>query len=306
MSKNVSKQLSVYEGRALKKIHAWKTPELSKLERTMKVISRPLDKAGDFIVEIPGLGDGIKKAIGGIVSISNDVAQWSVRPEAVYKEFRTAGYDVHKRSDIFSLDLEDIDEVVGWLAAKYKGLAAAEGGVAGLGGLPGIAVDIPALVTLNLRAIGEYATYYGFDVSSQQERLFTMNVLGLAYSPKDAAAKQVAMAQLIRIAQDVAKKKTWKVLEKHAFVKIIQQISKALGIRLTKAKLAQALPIVSAPVGAAFNAYYTTKVCDAAYYLYQERFLAEKYGSNTIGVPVEPAETFDPGYEEQFEEIPGS
>ena len=65
MSKNMSKQLSAYEGRALKKIHAWKTPELSRLERIMEVISRPLDKAGDFIVESPGLGDAIKKSHWG-------------------------------------------------------------------------------------------------------------------------------------------------------------------------------------------------------------------------------------------------
>ena len=40
---------------------------------------------------------------------------------------------------------------------------------------------------LNLRAIGEYATYYGFDIGRQEERLFALNVLGLASSPSDAA-----------------------------------------------------------------------------------------------------------------------
>ena len=296
--------MSAYERRALEQIHEWKTPELTWSDQAMRVISRPLDKAGDFIMEIPVLGDVIKKAIGGIVNVSNDLAQRSVRPEAIYRKFRTAGHDIHERSDIFSLDLEDVDKVVGWLAAKYKGLALGEGAATGVAGALGIAVDIQALVTLNLRAIGEYATYYGFDVSLQQERLFAMNILGLASSPNDAA-KAIAMAQLVRIAQDAAKKKTWKTLEGHAFVKIIQQISKALGIRLTKAKLAQFVPVVGAVVGGGYNAYYTAKVCDAAYYLYRERFLAEKYGTDTIEVTVEPAEEPDPGYEEQSEKIPG-
>ena len=87
------------------------------------------------------------------------------------------------------------------------------------------------------RAIGEYATYYGFDVAVQQERLFAMNNLGLASSPKDAA-KQVAMAELVWIARDVAMRRTWDTLEEHAFVKVIQQIARAVGVRLTKAKLA--------------------------------------------------------------------
>src|SRR5207244_465592 len=88
------------------------------------------------------------------------------------------------------------------------------------------------------RAVGEYASYFGFDVSLQNERLFALNILGLA-SSGSAASKGLAMAQLVRIAQDAAKKKAWKVLEQHAFVQVIQQISKALGIRLTKDKLAR-------------------------------------------------------------------
>ena len=296
--------MSAYERSALEQIHAWKTQKTSWFGRAMQIINRPLDKAGDFIMGTPLLGTVIKKAIGGIFNVLNDFAQWSVRPEAIYKEFRTAGHDIHERPDIFSLHLEDVDKVVGWLAAKYKGLALGEGAATGVAGALGIAVDIPALVTLNLRAIGEYATYYGFDVSLQQERLFAMNILGLASSPNDAA-KAIAMAQLVRIAQDAAKKKTWKTLEGHAFVKIIQQISKALGIRLTKAKLAQFVPVVGAVVGGGYNAHYTTKVCDAAYSLYRERFLAEKYGADTIEVTVEPAGGPDPGYEEQSEKIPG-
>ena len=57
----------------------------------------------------------------------------------------------------------------------------------------------------------------------------------------------------------MAKKQTWKQLEQHAFVKVIQQIAKALGIRLTKAKLAQVLPLTGAAVGGGFNAYFTAK-----------------------------------------------
>jgi hypothetical protein len=156
---------------------------------------------------------------------------------------------------------------------------------------------------LNLRAIGEYATYYGFNVNSQEERLFAMNVLGLASSPTDAS-KGLAMAQLVRIAQDVAKKRTWKELEKHAFVQVFQQIAKAIGIRLTKAKLSQVIPVAGAAVGGGFNAYFTSKVCEAAYYLYRERFLAHKYGADVIEVTVEPAQDIDPGYPEENENIP--
>jgi len=77
--------------------------------------------------------------------------------------------------------------VIGWLAAKYKGAALVEGAATRAAGLLGIPPNIVALLTLNLRAIGEYATFCGFDISRQEERLFAMNVLGLASSPTDAS-----------------------------------------------------------------------------------------------------------------------
>lgn len=290
--------LSTYEKHALKEIHNWKNPEIGWFGQAMKIINQPLDKAGDLLLDTPGVGFAIQKSIEGLTSICNDAAQWSVRPEAIFEEFRSAGHgDVKNHKDLIQLDLEDIDKVVGWLAAKYKGIALVEGAGTGTLGLPGIAIDIPALIALNLRAIGEYAAYYGFDSSRQEERLFAFNVLGLASSPTDAS-KALAMAQLVKIAQDIAKKSTWKQLEKSVFVQIIKEICKALGIRLTKAKLAQAVPLMGAAVGGGFNTYFTMKVCDAAFYLYRERFLAQKYGGAVIEVTVPPAPDLDPHYPE--------
>lgn len=300
----MKQDISEYDRRAIAEIHQWKTPELSWFGQAMRAIDQPLSKMADSILEQKLVGEAIKKAILGVVGICNDAAQWSVRQEAIYDEFRHAGHTLETPSDLAALKLEDIDKMVGFLDAKYKSLAGVEGAATGAAGLPGIFVDVPALVTLNLRAIGEYATYYGYDVAVQQERLFAMNVLGLASSPSDTA-KQVAMAQLVRIARDVAMRKPWTALEKHAFVKIIQEIARAVGVRLTKAKLAQVIPGVGAAVGLGFNAYYTARVCDAAYYLYRERFLAEKYGHDVIEVTVPPPPDVGARYEETDEAIPG-
>lgn len=295
---------SPYEDQAWKEIELWKNPTLGWFDKAMQVINWPLDKAGDVIMKTPGVGWVIEKSVGGLVGVANDAAQWSVRPEAILAEYRQAGHEnVQTPSDFQKLDLEHVDRSIGWLAAKYKGLALTEGAAFGTMGLPGIPADIVLLVTLNLRAIGEYATYCGFDVMSQHERLFAMNVLGLASSPSDSS-KTIAMAQLVKIAQDVAKKKAWKDLEKYAFVQVIQQITKALGIRLTKAKLAQFVPAAGAVVGGGFNAYFTAKVCDAAYFLYRERFLAAKYGADFIGAPTNPADDVNAHYPESEEPIP--
>ncbi|NVM56375.1 MAG: EcsC family protein [Candidatus Helarchaeota archaeon] len=287
---------SKYELQAIKEIHVWKSGKISRFSKTMEFINWPIKKAIDPITGVPWVGWVIEKSIKGIISALNDLALWTVRPEAIYKKFSKFGINVQKRLDIFNLDLEQVDRVIGWLGAKYKGTTMGEGGTfGGFFTILGIVPDILALVTMNQRAIGQYATYCGFDISTQHERLFAMNVLGLASSPTDAS-KQYAMAQLVRIAKDVAKKKAWRDLEKHAFVKITRKIAESLGIRLTKAKLAQIIPILGAGVGAAFNGYYTNKVCNAAYYLYRERFLAEKYGPDIIEITVKLADDYTPDY----------
>ena len=90
------------------------------------------------------------------------------------------------------------------------------------------------------------------------------------------ASKAAAMAQLTKLSADLARKATWKELEKSVFVQMIQQMAKSIGVRLTKAKLSQVIPVVGSLTGGGFNAYYTSKVCNAAYYLYRERFLLRK------------------------------
>ena len=315
-----------YDKRAVAGICEWKTPNRTWLDHAMGAVDGPLSKATDWVLERGKIGEAIRNTVAGLVGLCNDAAQWSVRRDAIYEEFREAGHVVAEPNDLAQLRLEDIDKVVGFLGAKYKSVAAAEGAATGVAGLPGILVDLPTLVTLNLRAIGEYATYYGFDVTLQQERLFAMHVLGLASSPKDAA-KQVALAELALIARNVAMKKTWATLEEHAFVQVVQQIARAVGIRLTKAKLAQVVPVVGAAVGSGYNAYYTAGVCNAAYHLYRERFLAGRYcpdadasrvtveqkpqkpppDADATGVTVQPQPPPDAGggrYEETDQDMP--
>ena len=58
----------------------------------------------------------------------------------------------------------------------------------------------------------------------------------------------------------------------------IERAARALGMKLTGAKLAQIIPVTGAIIGGGFNAYYTSKVCRVAHFLYRERFLIQKYG----------------------------
>jgi hypothetical protein len=278
----MSYNLLPYEKKALDEIKRWKHPEKDGFwGKLVKVVNAPINKAGELVMNAPSVGDVIKKVVSGITSICNDAAQFTVRQDAIIEDFRKHGCDVNSIADIQKLELEKIDEVVGYLAAKYKGIAGAEGAVTGALGLPGIPPDLIAVISINLRAIGEYCCYYGFNNNLQEERLFAMNVLSYASSAGDAG-KGTIMASLVKISRDVAAKKTWKELEEHAMVLVIKKIAESLGVRLTKAKLAQLLPVFGSAVGGGYNAYYTAKVCETASFMYRERFLATKYDETII------------------------
>ncbi len=267
-----------YEKKTLKEIDIWKTPkEKNFIQKGFSLITTPVNKAAEIIIDSPYLGEVITKSISGLTTICNESAQTTIRFQAIYDDISSKSeFMVKQLNDIEKVNLQVLDKTSSGLLPKYVAIAATEGGGAGALGLPGMVVDIPSLILINFRAIGEYATYYGFDIELQEEKLYILNILSLASAPTDQA-KHVAMAQLAKIATQVAKKQTWKELEQFFFVNMIKKIAEALGIRLTKAKLAQAVPVVGAVVGAGFNAYYTEKVCNAAYFLYRERFLARKY-----------------------------
>lgn len=279
--------MSQYEQEALARIHQWKEPSDTAFDKFFSQINEGVEKATDKLPEFPRV---VKDSVNGLFTLINDGSHKTVRPSVIYEEFRANGHShIQQPADIFTLDLEHVDNVVGFLGAKYKAIAGGEGAGCGCVSVFGIPADIVSLTAINLRAIGEYATYYGFNIKSQEERLFALNVLQLASSPT-LTSKQLAMAQLIKISQDLVKKKTWKELEKEVLVIIIQKITKSLGIRLTKAKLADIIPALGVFIGASYNIYYTNNVCNSAFNLYRERFLAKKYGRpDLIKICVPPA-----------------
>ncbi len=136
---------SAYERRASEQIHDWKNREQGWFGQTLRQIGWPFDRLGTGLknaADAAGLSFVINRASAGLVRVLGDVAAWTVRPGAVYEKFRMDGHDVHQRTDLFALDLEEVDSVVGWLDAKYKGVALTEGAATGAVGAPGLVAAV--------------------------------------------------------------------------------------------------------------------------------------------------------------------
>lgn len=272
---------SDYERQALREIQRWKEPRMGWFGATVRRVNSALHEATDLIRKVPGVDWTIDNVVTGLLRVTNEIVQDSVWTEGAYAKYHAAGHAVAAPPDIHRLDLEHVDDVLRGLDTKYRGVAAAEGAATGYAGAAGILPDVVALVALNLRAAGEYATYCGFDLRDPTERFFALQVLNAVSQPTDAA-KQAALVPVIRVSRALARRQTLQTIEQVTLTQAIRNAARALGIQLTRRKLAQVVPVAGAVVGSGFNAYYTSKVCDAAYFLYRERMLMTKYGPSLV------------------------
>ncbi len=272
---------SPYEQEALREIQLWKEPKMGWFGDTVQRVNKTLHLATDLVRQIPGVDWTIDNVVAGLLRVMNEIVQDSVWRDVIYDEYRDAGHTINSETDIHQFDLETVDGRIAGLDTKYRALAAAEGAAAGYAGAAGILPDVVALVALNLRAVGEYATYCGFDIAEVSERYFALQVLNAVSQPTDSA-KQAALVPVIRVSHALARQQTLQTIEQYTVTQAIRNAARGLGIQLTKGKLAQVVPVVGAAVGGGFNAYYTSKVCDAAFFLYRERLLMMKYGVGLV------------------------
>ncbi len=116
----------------------------------------------------------------------------------------------------------------------------------------------------------------GYDVREPEEELLAQGLT----SPSGAASgpKGAALAELSRPMQQMMHRATWKVLTEESLVKVIQQVYARLGLRITKAKLAQTVPAAGVVFSVGMNMAPVQAVARDAALASRLRFLSDKYG----------------------------
>lgn len=158
------------------------------------------------------------------------------------------------------------------------GYAATSGGAAGALGAAGLAIDIPATITLALRTARLTGLTYGFGGDGTAERVFILDILGLA-AANSKAEKSRALARLEWEQADMAPDSWGKIVvltgQSTGAMAAMRRVATALGVNLESRKIAQLTPIVGAVVGAGVNASFQSDVARAARYGYRVRWLAQ-------------------------------
>jgi hypothetical protein len=257
-------------------------------------------KAGQVVSagyeKLPGHGQAdwvLEKAFDGGLALTFQPALRSVRPEAVVRRVSSRHPSVKDLSDLRGLRLEDCDALrrsgLGWaLGSAAEGAASSiavtgaevsttvSGGATAGVAIGAMAADVATTMAVMGRSIAVVASTYGYDVRQPEEELFALGVLSLA-SASTLSGKTAAMASLSRLTQQMMRQATWGQLRRHWLVNAIEHAYKALGLTLTKKKLAQAVPVAGAVLNAGVNAGLVRQAFRRAEAVYRLRFLSEKY-----------------------------
>lgn len=163
------------------------------------------------------------------------------------------------------------------------GIALVEGGAVGLGGIAGLAADVPAIIILALRTIHKIGLCYGYEVNAsneEAEKAYALSILAAANanSMQEKAGALIALKELNVMIQKNTLKKITEMAAKNPLAKGflgVKEVAKMLNINLTKRKTAQIVPILGAGIGAAMNSTFINDIAWAARRSFQKRHLAD-------------------------------
>ena len=264
--------LSDYEKKQIQNILAWRSEEPSVFAKTSGFLFKPLE----FVMENVIPMSLVKSVLDG----ANFAAGFLADEGDIFRDGK-----VSKIEELQTKNLKLSDELANSVHNWAIGIAAAEGAATGATGAVGIAVDVPALLTLSLRTIHKIGLCYGYKADTLEEKNFVLRILSVVGS-NNPQEKTTALIGL-KLAQGIIKNNAWKKLPEKVgkaivernmpeFLKLfIMELSNQLVKNLTKRKTMQAIPIVGGFIGGAMNADFVRDVGWAATRIYQKRWLED-------------------------------
>lgn len=266
-------RLTEYERTAQREIERWERGE-TLFQQALGFAMRPVDWAFDqFVPE--SVVDALTDALTQALSTLNDASAWTYDEDDVLAKAAEKGVRVETVAALRDQPLEDLDALAKSYASQNAVLAALSGGGAGMGGALLLAADIPVLFTVNFRLIQQIAAAYGFPLKGPGYTPLVVNIFNVAASgsreAKSDALRELAVAAAAIDAGGYRGRKAQGTLREQ-LGHVPREIAKNLGAQ----KLAQAIPIAGAAVGAGVNYWFTDQTAQAAVMLSRALYLERK------------------------------
>ena len=260
--------LTPYERQRHREIEKWKKEEPGVVSKTFGLVIEPLAWLVRKVVP--------EAAIKGALDGSNAAAKWFTDTEDIKRD---AGC-LHSIEELQEMDLAISDRLSDTVHNWAIGIGTVEGAGTGTIGLPGMAIDVPAIITLALRTIHKIGVCYGFESKTVSDNQFIYGIM--AASSANSVEEKVAALAALRSIQVTIAKTTWKRMAliaaqkpmgREGAILALKNLAKQLGVNLTKRKALAAIPIIGAAIGGSVNGWYIKEVGWAARRAFQERWL---------------------------------
>lgn len=192
---------------------------------------------------------------------------------------RVFNTNIEDLADMKSLTIDQLRFISNQHLARQRLLSLGQGGVAGIGGLLLVALDLPLMITINLRSIQLIAMTYGYDLKKPYEVMLVLKLFHVATLPKTMQKE----GWLCLLKELDKYEDEWLLFnEKNNYKstvwlqQLIKQIGKGMMLFLLRNKLIQGIPLFGIAIGAASNYFLAKQVSEIAHHFYQKRFLLEK------------------------------
>lgn len=266
-------QMTSYEKKQLLEIQDYQNEKPSVVSEGLSLIGKPLEVLTGLLIP--------EQAIQAVLNGANATAEFLADEGDIIRDG-----NVTQIKDLRNKSLELSDKMANEVHNWAIGVAVAEGGATGMLGAAGIAVDIPAVLTLALRTIHKIGLCYGYKADTTEDKEFVLSVMSLAGANSMKEKNQILL-QLKMIEATLRKNALWlierkatkdmakKTVSNEVIIKMIRDVCKQLGINFSKRKAVQIIPVLGAGVGATMNGSFIRDIGYAAKRQFQERWLID-------------------------------
>lgn len=257
---------------AVRETNDWLGIEASRFKKIMGVARKPIEFVYKKVPE--SIREGVASAILKVLTSMRDGTAGVVKPDKVHDRIRTHHGPFDTEKGVLGIGVRKLDTACQEGLKKAKNACTVEGAAAGVAGLPGIVVDVPALYGLLFHMIQEVAICYGYEVDPEEEKAHILKILNIGHH-MEKADKKKGMEELADIQDMIRRGVPVEDVERFAVQKGLQTMARHLSLALIHRKMAQSVVLVGGVIGASVNRQLAGEVGEVAFHAYRRRYIMD-------------------------------
>ena len=246
----------------LKKIEEWEKDQKDVFfwEKIGRVPFMILDKLTPKFIH-----EKINSVVDEIAIYIENGGQYILNQESILKK---ASAQLNKETitleEMQTIPLHEMDRLSAQFLEQRKKTAKIQGATTGIGGLFTLAIDVPLVLGMSLKTLQETAISYGYDATSQEERLFMIKCM--QFTSSDIVGKKAILDELTNPNNDKS------ISQIQGWREVLITYTDQFGWK----KLFQMIPIAGMIFGAYMNKQAIADIGEVGSMLYKKRRINER------------------------------